>query len=382
MLNKTSSSKFNKYGINIELDELNRCLGQKLSINNDNCQMMYRCDRSISISETEGLVLLVCAKNLDDPFDLFIIKNTIELNPGIYFNFINLTKDAVVTLHNTHLAIITLPLIKPFHFRRIKPTVQINEIFACYYTIRQADYIQERERHDYYELIIIDEGTLITKVDDKVFELKPYDAFIYRPNQYHEIKIANNHTCSYLTIIFDMDVVNNDFQLDTKVYNLNTNLQHTLTKLIEVSDNPNVINNDLIISYLKEILVTLNADDEKDKISKNSKQENFENNLLNEILKYINENIHLPITVDDLCDYFNLSRSKLQNIFNEYINCSPKRYINDLKLKKAKQLIKENKYTIAEISYKLGFTSPHYFSNKFKESFGISPSEYSKRLYT
>ncbi|MEG0743950.1 MAG: AraC family transcriptional regulator, partial [Erysipelotrichaceae bacterium] len=44
-------------------------------------------------------------------------------------------------------------------------------------------------------------------------------------------------------------------------------------------------------------------------------------------------------------------------------------------------LIKESLYTISEISSKLGFTSIHYFSRKFKQQFGITPSDYAKTIY-
>ena len=41
----------------------------------------------------------------------------------------------------------------------------------------------------------------------------------------------------------------------------------------------------------------------------------------------------------------------------------------------------ENKYTISEISLKLGYSSIHYFSNAFNQKYHISPSEYAKRIY-
>ena len=88
-----------------------------------------------------------------------------------------------------------------------------------------------------------------------------------------------------------------------------------------------------------------------------------------------------PLTVEYLCDQFSISRSSLQLLFNKNLNTTPKQYINQIKLKKAKLLIKENKYTISEISEKLGFTSIHYFSKKFKKEFNISPSDYAKSIY-
>ncbi len=62
------------------------------------------------------------------------------------------------------------------------------------------------------------------------------------------------------------------------------------------------------------------------------------------------------------------------------IDTTPKHYINQLKLTKSKELLRESTLSISEISEMLGFSSIHYFSKKFKSYFGICPSEYSKSI--
>ena len=52
-----------------------------------------------------------------------------------------------------------------------------------------------------------------------------------------------------------------------------------------------------------------------------------------------------------------------------------------MKLEKSCQMLRENKYTVSEISLKLGYSSIHYFSNAFSQKYHISPSEYAKRIY-
>ena len=52
-----------------------------------------------------------------------------------------------------------------------------------------------------------------------------------------------------------------------------------------------------------------------------------------------------------------------------------------MKLERSRQLLRENKYTVSEISLKLGYSSIHYFSNAFTQKYHISPSEYAKRIY-
>ena len=109
-------------------------------------------------------------------------------------------------------------------------------------------------------------------------------------------------------------------------------------------------------------------------------QQKFEDELLNEIILYINENIYSPLYVEDLCERFAISRSSLQSLFRNYVYTAPKEYISNLKLEKSKVLIKESKYTISEIAYILGFSSIHYFSRRFKQKFGMSPSDYATKF--
>jgi AraC-like DNA-binding protein len=51
-----------------------------------------------------------------------------------------------------------------------------------------------------------------------------------------------------------------------------------------------------------------------------------------------------------------------------------------MKLEKSCQMLRQNKYTVSEISLKLGYSSIHYFSNAFTQKYHIPPSEYAKRM--
>ena len=50
--------------------------------------------------------------------------------------------------------------------------------------------------------------------------------------------------------------------------------------------------------------------------------------------------------------------------------------IQIVRLKRAAQLLQENKYTVSEIGYMVGFTNPSYFTKCFQKQFGIRPSDY------
>ncbi|NJO69610.1 MAG: helix-turn-helix transcriptional regulator [Bacteroidetes bacterium] len=71
-----------------------------------------------------------------------------------------------------------------------------------------------------------------------------------------------------------------------------------------------------------------------------------------------------------------LSRVHLNRKLKENINISPNNLIKSIRLKQAAYLLIKNKVNVSEVAYKVGFSSPSYFSNNFREYFGMAPSEF------
>ena len=114
--------------------------------------------------------------------------------------------------------------------------------------------------------------------------------------------------------------------------------------------------NSLIICLLQETVIRLLQSDfieQTDQHPVTEVRQNYQDEMLNQILSYISETITEPITVAEICQKFSLSRSSLQILFKENLEQTPKKYISELKLDKSCQLIREN----------------------------IAPSEYAKQIF-
>ncbi len=96
--------------------------------------------------------------------------------------------------------------------------------------------------------------------------------------------------------------------------------------------------------------------------------------LIASILRCINQHMDKDIGVNTLCEVVGISRRHLQRKLRVIINKSPGQFINFIKLHYAKELLQNQRLSIAEVAFRIGL-SPSYFSKKFKEEFGISPSE-------
>ena len=92
----------------------------------------------------------------------------------------------------------------------------------------------------------------------------------------------------------------------------------------------------------------------------------------------IKKNLGSDFTVDDLCLEMGMSRSSLYNKVKALTGHSPSDFVRQVRMKKAEELLKSKKYTVAEVSDMLGYSDPKYFTEIFKKHYGITPSAYMK----
>lgn len=387
MFNKTTSFIFQKYGeIFQDVTKTKEKSGGRkiLKLSNKMIDFMYCTDTDTYVRVVDGITMLIVSSDIETtPLEQFVIHRIIKIKAGVYFNFISITNSSKIEIStlsnvNNH----KVPLLIPYIYDRIIPNVEIKEVLACYYQVRNSNYDFTGESHNHWELTFIDSGELNTTIEDNIYTLKNYDMILYSPKQYHTQQTDNHHSCSYLTVMFDMDCTHAD-ELTNRIFHTNRETLNAINNFVRASNNPSTYNNDLMICYLKETIIKLlNSDFEDDNpVANTPMQQKFENELLNNVIIYINDNIYTAITIEKLCLEFSISRSSLQQLFKNNLNIAPKQYISDLKLNKSKLLIKESKYTISEISNILGFASIHYFSRKFKQQFGITPTDYAKTIY-
>jgi AraC-like DNA-binding protein len=77
-----------------------------------------------------------------------------------------------------------------------------------------------------------------------------------------------------------------------------------------------------------------------------------------------------------LAGELSLSRSKLYRKIKSLTGSTANEFIRKVRLKKAKQLLENKEFNISEVTYKVGFSSPSYFTKCFKEYYGVLPTDY------
>ncbi|NDV59508.1 hybrid sensor histidine kinase/response regulator transcription factor [Bacteroides sp. 519] len=107
----------------------------------------------------------------------------------------------------------------------------------------------------------------------------------------------------------------------------------------------------------------------------------LDNDFLQSITKLIEDNLESEkIDIGYLSDKMFMSSSTLYRKIKALTGVSTNEFVRKIKMRNAERLLLEGKFTITEVSFRVGMNSPVYFRQCFKEEFGVTPSEYLRRL--
>ena len=105
----------------------------------------------------------------------------------------------------------------------------------------------------------------------------------------------------------------------------------------------------------------------------------FSNDLICNIIEYLNNNINKEITIDELSTLFYFNKTYIMKKFKKELNISIHEYINTIRIYNSFPYFKEDNY-ILNIAFRNGFNSLEYYSEIFKKNMGVSPNIYKKYL--
>ena len=106
----------------------------------------------------------------------------------------------------------------------------------------------------------------------------------------------------------------------------------------------------------------------------------YNKNLYDQLIKYMNDNVYSHISLDDMSAKFHYTKSFLCKFFKEKSGITIMNFYNNLKIKEAADLLRDKSNSISQIAEKMNFTSRYHFASVFKNTVGTSPSEYIKNL--
>ena len=126
--------------------------------------------------------------------------------------------------------------------------------------------------------------------------------------------------------------------------------------------------NDMLLWFTEKFNALIKAieDNSNDKYSRQVRK----------IVQYINQRFCEDIGLESISQEFRLHKAQLARIFKEDTGSSVNGYIRELRIEKAKALLKESDLNISEIVYEIGFQNFQSFYSAFKKQMGVTPMEF------
>ncbi len=282
-----------------------------------------------------------------------------------------------------------------FKLKEFKMAITVSRIANIHYFEFTKEYHTTKDSHPFRELVYVDNGEISVEAENYKGILKEGMMIIHKTGETHSLRCINNTAPNVIIIGFECDSERLDVFSGSAI-NLNSVLQKILTEIIKegrsVFEGPYDIPNlrdmkkkkdypfgadQMIKLKLETFLIELVRSSEAEKLS--PENEAGDRNL-SEICSYLKENFREKITLSELCFIFGTNKTTLCSMFKKATGDTVIGYINALRIKEAKKLMREGNYNLSEIASILRFSSLHYFSRLFKKMENISPSDYIRTI--
>ena len=287
---------------------------------------------------------------------------------------------------------------KKYFKHKINNLLVVNSIVTVHYFEFAKDFKHEGESHDFWEIVYADKEDILCSADGKEIALKSGEMLFHKPNVWHTLS-SNGISAPNVFIIsfdchseamrfFENKVIRLDKQqlkyiyaiIDEAKKSFDIPFSNPYTKKMQPLSSPILGGIQMIKNYLEILLISLmRSKSEKDDMVF-LKTEDLGGRFIEDVVKTLNDKLYENISINDICKKTSYSKAYLFRKFKQTTGKTVINYHLDLKIEKAKQLIRERELSVKEIAEKLSFDTPNYFSKTFKKKTGLTPLEYRKRV--
>jgi len=230
-----------------------------------------------------------------------------------------------------------------------------------------------------YQILYITKGKGVLSFDNETeIPIAKGLVFIIFPGQWHtyhpSIKTGwNEYYIGFEGPIFDSLVENSFITKENQVLEVgfNEELVNLFSRALEVAELDKISSQQYLSGIVLHILgLVLSVSQNKifevgDVVQK-----------IEQAKIIMNENVFKNIDPEELAENLNTSYSWFRKVFKDYTGYAPAKYFQELKIRKAKQLLVGTSHTVKEISFMLDYNSTEHFFSLFKKMTGYTPLEY------
>lgn len=282
----------------------------------------------------------------------------------------------------------------------VKKEINIEGIYTFYYLEHDKDFYFEGEKHDFWEMVYVDSGSIQEETDSKSYILSQGSVIFHKPMEFHCMRAIYGKPHNVVVSCFETKSEAMRF-FENKIFTVNLKQRKILSTYTEEminefgyaypSEDYESANKEkntagafqIGIAEFERFLIELmreNCAVERSAVNKKDLKKNVENVFSDSVKDYLKENVYNTLSLSEICGHFNMCRSNLCKIFKEETGKSVIDCYIELKIAEAKLLIREGSLNITQIAEKLGYSGIHHFTRIFKSRVKISPSDYAKSV--
>lgn len=243
-----------------------------------------------------------------------------------------------------------------------------------------------RHTHSAYEFHFVAEGKSAVKTDCGEFVVEAGQFYITKPGEYHEQvnidEIRYVEYCMHCQISLNNKVSTEDALIykiltesECKAYEDVGGVMKLFEDALTCAYYERIgyygqIQNYILLLLTASVQIMSEGKQYNYNVPQKHKKGDYRFTLMSQ---YIMDNINNPMTIKHVADYMYLSEKQVSRIIKKKTGLSTKQYINQIRLKKAKELLRDTDLLMKEIAERLGFSSEYYFNQFFKREEGYPP---------
>lgn len=287
---------------------------------------------------------------------------------------------------------------KNYFQHKLNNLISVSKIVTIHYFEFDKNFRTQGESHDFWELVYAEKGNLLCSADGQTILLNEGEILFHKPNEFHTLAANGQNAPNVFIFSFVCKSESMKF-FENKKFSLSPQLVKFIYPILEegrktfdipYSDpnlkkmkllaTPTLGGEQLIKNYLEIFLINLLRDQTETEQGNATFLPWKELSIkpIDDITHILKENVYSALTIDDICKKTAYSKAYLFRIFKAKTGKTIMAYFIELKINQAKQLLRENELSVREISERLAFNTPDYFTKTFKRVTGLTPLTYKK----
>ena len=277
-------------------------------------------------------------------------------------------------------------------YKNLQLPIYIND--EC---IKSHDYHNSQAHsHGDIELICVKKGSLKCNTGNDIFSLQKGDiCFINQKQLHHLIECDPDGSHQTVLIIGNSLITSNNIVYENCLREMFEDKSFGHLRFISDDSSASLIEKQIdvlektlkekekgyeleVISIVHQILKQIYIG----YLNRNKKhvKPSFNASLQQNMLDYIENNYQNEIGLDDIANVVNISRSQCSKLFKQYTDQSPINYLNNYRLEKSREYLRNSDKSISQIAFDCGFNEQSYYSRLFLREYGCTPLEYRKAI--